>query len=243
MQTDPETIKKHFQKSIDKYISNAVVQEMTAERLVSKIRGENFESILEIGAGAGLLTKKLAQNCTFNQYLANDLVEESEHYVKKYIPTSKFISGDFESIKFNEKFNMIASNAVFQWFENSEDIFNKCSKLLNPNGLLAFSTFSPENFTEFKEITGLSLKYKTPEEITTLLEPRFKIVDQEAFDYTMKFETPLEILVHMKNTGVNSIAKRKWNIKDIKNFCKNYKQRFPDCTLTYSPIIVIAKLK
>lgn len=242
MQTDPNKIKKHFQKSMDKYDDNAVVQKLMAEQLASEIEGD-FEKILEIGAGTGVLTKLISQKCCFSKYSANDLVEESEFFVKKYIPNSTFISGDFREIKFDEKFNLIVSNAVFQWFENTENVLNYCMQLLSPRGILAFSTFSPDNFKEFKEISGLSLKYTSLEELKNILNQNFEIIKITQFEYTMKFNKAMEILTHMKNTGVNSLAKTKWSITDVKSFCNTYLKQYPEFNLTYSPIIVIAKLK
>lgn len=243
MQINPEIIKKHFQKSIDNYIDNAVVQRIMADRLVDNIKGKTFDKVLEIGAGAGLLTKRIAGSCKFNSYISNDLVETSEMYVKKYISDARFICGDFREILIPEKFDLIASNAVFQWFENLDEVFFKCSNLLNEYGWLIFSTFAPDNFKEFKDITGLSLKYKTEQELIRLLKSNFEIIKLEKFEYAMNFNTPIDILAHMKNTGVNSLSKTGWSIKDIRNFCDKYMQKFSKNTLTYSPIIVIAKLK
>ena len=59
----------------------------------------------------------------------------------------------------------------------------------------------------------------------------------------MKFENPLQILAHMKNTGVNSLAATKWGIKEVKNFCDSYKAAYSNLELTYNPVIIIAKLK
>lgn len=57
----------------------------------------------------------------------------------------------------------------------------------------------------------------------------------------MNFDNPLQILAHMKKTGVNSLAGKVWRIKEIKDFCEKYKSKYPDLNLTYSPIIVVLK--
>ena len=243
MEIDTKTIKKYFQKSIDKYSENAVVQKLMAQKLCAALPRQNFDTALEIGAGAGLLTEELHKKITYHKYYANDLVEKSEYYVKKYIPNAVFEAGDFKRINYSQKFDLIISNAVFQWFENPEKIFLKCSSLLNTDGILAFSTFLPENFKEFYSITKLSLEYKTFSELQTMLQLHFEIISSEQFEYKMKFENPLQILAHMKNTGVNSLAATKWGIKEVKNFCDSYKAAYSNLELTYNPVIIIAKLK
>lgn len=243
MQSDIKTIKKHFQKSIDKYTDNAAAQKYTADILINELPKTDYDNILEIGAGAGILTSYASNKLKWNNYYANDLVEKSEIFVKKYIKDTKFFAGDFRKIKFNKKFDLIISNAVFQWFENTDKILDKCKNLLTKDGVLAFSTFSPDNFKEIRELTGLSLKYKSLEELKNSTEKDFSIINIKQSEYVMKFDNPLKILAHMKNTGVNSLTETRLGIKEVKTFCDNYKDKFPDLTLTYSPIIVIAKLK
>ena len=243
MQSDIKTIKKHFQKSIDKYTDNAAAQKYTADILINELPKTDYDNILEIGAGAGILTSYASNKLKWENYYTNDLVEKSEIFVKKYIKDTKFFAGDFRKIKFNKKFDLIISNAVFQWFENTDKILDKCKNLLTKDGVLAFSTFSPDNFKEIRELTGLSLKYKSLEELKNSTEKDFSIINIKQSEYVMKFDNPLKILAHMKNTGVNSLTETRWGIKEVKTFCDNYKDKFPDLTLTYSPIIVIAKLK
>ena len=45
----------------------------------------------------------------------------------------------------------------------------------------------------------------------------------------------------MKNTGVNSLNRTKWTLADVKDFCEKYSTNFDKVTLTYAPILVIAR--
>ena len=47
----------------------------------------------------------------------------------------------------------------------------------------------------------------------------------------------------MKNTGVNSLSAKPWTIKEVKDFCEKYLEKFGRVQLTYNPVIVIAKVK
>jgi malonyl-CoA O-methyltransferase len=218
MSPDKEKIKQCFSKACEKYSENAVVQKNTAQKIAKYLKNGRFENILEIGAGTGFLTFALSQNIEFENYFANDLSEKSENFVKKFIPRAKFIEGDFEKSQFNEKFDLIASNAVFQWFENPEEIILKCYQMLNTGGILAFSTFLPDNFGEFKEITGLSLNYKSENEVTEIVTKYFKIEKTEKFKQTLSFNSGIDLLRHLKNTGVNSLSKKTWTLKQVQEF-------------------------
>ena len=130
---------------------------------------------------------------------------------------------------------------MFQWFKNLDEVTSKYRNLLNKEGILAFTTFSPDNFSELKTITGLSLDYKSEDELKKILEKNYKILKIESYKKILEFKTPLELLYHMKNTGVNSLSGKNWSFADVKEFCSEYSKNFDKTTLTYSPILVIAQ--
>ena len=47
--------------------------------------------------------------------------------------------------------------------------------MLKSGGILAFTTFSPDNFKEVRSFTGLSLEYKTFDELKEILSEKYKI--------------------------------------------------------------------
>lgn len=246
MQIDNKLIKKHFEKSMDKYDKNATVQDLMAAKMIIELCkiSDNYENILELGAGTGLLTKKIVNNITFKNYFANDLVEKSKAYIQKIIPKVNFLCGNALKIKPAKKMDLIISNAMFQWFENLDKAISIIKLSLNKNGILAFSTFSPDNFKEITELTGLTLKYKTQSEIEEILQNHgFDVLYSETFYEEIKFKNPLELLAHMKNTGVNSLSDKTWTVKKVKDFCDKFSKKYPETKLTYSPIIIIARAK
>ena len=145
---------------MDKYDENAFVQRITAEKLVSSLSQKKFDKILEIGCWTGILTKQIEQNLVFQKYFANDIVEKSKNYIDGIISKNTFVCGNAQKIKLPQKVDLIISNAVFQWFENLDKVLEYYSSLLKIDGIIAFSTFSPENFLEIREVTGLTLNYK-----------------------------------------------------------------------------------
>lgn len=184
----------------------------------------------------------MASELDFKNYFANDLVEKSKNYVQNFIPQATFYCGNALKIKPSKKVDLIISNAMFQWFPSFEKAIQTIKSNLKSNGLLAFSTFSPDNFREITDLTGLSLQYKTKEELEQILKNEgFEILYSEQFFEELKFKTPLELLAHMKKTGVNSLSEKTWTITKVKDFCDKYSKKYPKTKLTYSPIIVIAQ--
>lgn len=243
MQVNPKIIKNQFEKSLETYNTNAVVQQIMAQKMVNelcKIRTK-FPKILELGCGTGMLTEEIIKNINFEKYFANDLVEKSKKYITKIVPDAVFIHGNAKKINPTAKFDLVISNAMFQWFNNMEVVSAHCTNLLKKDGILAFSSFSKGNFKEIRELCGLSLEYKSLDEITQVFKKDYEILHKEEFSQTLNFDTPLELLAHMKKTGVNSISSKHLTFKEVKDFCENYKNKYPEINLTYSPVIVICK--
>lgn len=243
MQINPKSVKKHFEKSLDKYDENAIVQKFLAEKLTqdTALLKKEFGNILELGSGTGLLTKEVKKSLKFTSYTANDLSEKSKKYIDKILKNYTFISGNAQKIKTGKTYDLIISNAMFQWFSNLDEVLSKYKNFLNKEGILAFTTFLPDNFPELKEITGLSLRYKSREELEELLNKNYKILTSKTFSQTLSFNSPLELLYHMKNTGVNSLNSTAWTFADVKNFCREYSKIYPQTSLTYSSILIIAQ--
>lgn len=245
MQVDSRTVKKHFEKSMSHYDKNAIVQQFIAKKMIEelvKIKS-SFQKVLELGSGTGLLTKEFISACKYDFYVANDLTDRSKFYLDKFLKNYDFICGNAEKIKAGSNYDLIISNAMFQWFSDLKSVLDSYHKILKADGILAFTTFSEKNFNEVKNLTGLSLNYKSLDEIKDLLSENYEILHAEEFEYVMKFSTPLELLAHMKHTGVNSLGTSKWTVAKVKDFCEKYKEKYPEISLTYSPIILIVQKK
>lgn len=221
-------LKKRFQKSIVSYNENAFIQKSMAETLVNILPGKDYDAILEIGCGSGFLTQQCSQKLNYQKYTANDIVNECYSMITKYDKNIQFLSGNIENIKLENKiYNLIISNAVFQWFKNPYKTIEQLKTHLTPGGTFAFSSFGHRNFYEIKELLGIGLDYfeysnKVKEDIVEI-----------------EFTSIIELLKHIKQTGVNAITNYTFTKGRLQEFERKYIERFGKIKLTYNPVYVI----
>ena len=228
-----DLVKRRFARTLDSYAENAKIQKQMAEKLLTYIDRQNYDDILEIGCGCGLLTQLINNKLVFKNYIANDIVPDCKTYMKSINSDINFISGDIEKIIKNteKKFDLIISNASFQWIENLESFTNILMSMLNPDGVLIFSTFGCENFREIYHAQGVKLHYYSVYELKNILKNYDTIIEEEI--RILAFKNPKEVLKHIKQTGVNSLSEEIWTKRDLKsfencynNFCSGNATRF-----------------
>ena len=232
-------IQKRFEKNLCSYNDNAKIQKKMAQRLIELLPKKEFNSILEVGCGSGLLTKLMLENLSFNKYVANDIVKSCSQYIENLSPDIDFICADIEDIIKNStnKYDLIISNATFQWIEDFEGFIKHLFTKLNPNGILIFSTFGQENFREIYHVLGKSLSYRNVKDYEAMLKGIEHKIDEEV--HVLAFKTPLDVLKHIKSTGVNALDETYWTKTDLINFEKGYNNFCSSHpTLTYNPIYI-----
>lgn len=239
-------VSRRFAGSIDSYPANAVVQGETAHGLIAALKaefGSSFDAVFEVGCGTGLLTALIARELQYRKLTVNDLVPDCRSSIAK-ITNCEFIAGDIETIaELPRPVDLVISNATFQWLTSPEAAFARFAGILPSGGVLAFSTFGPENLREIAAITGHSLVYRSIPDIRKMLTADFEIKAIAEQSRSMVFNAPLEVLEHLRKTGVTGVSNKIWTKSVLKNFINGYIDRYSvtgGVVLTYHPILVIA---
>lgn len=249
---DKAEVKYRFRKSINTYDRHARVQQCITGHLAELIKiyvAKVPDSILEIGCGTGFLTGKIQRLFPTSILYINDLVEEMwrRTAVKCSIPENRCMEGDIETIKLPGRYDLIVSASVFQWFIDPSATFRKLGQILSPGNLLIFSTFGEENLYELRNLTGTGLKYLTKEESEEILNDHFEIMHIEEERRTLYFQDPMEVLQHLKQTGVNAVGSSQiWTKGRLQQFRQDYKRYQVEnrgYALTYHPLYFVCRKK
>ena len=248
---DKALVKKRFSRCLETYSGEAEIQLIMAEKLSGMIvrQRTGFRRVLEIGAGTGLLTALLDKEISWEQRIVNDLAGDcaSFHASRR---NTVFLPGDAETLDWgNDPFDLVCSSAAFQWFEDLPAFLKKIKSSINQNGLLAFTTFGPENLAEIRALTGQSLHYFPLDQLKIVLHScGFDVLDSSEEVLTRSFGDPLEILRTMHRTGVTATSDRTWwTPRRLAEFRRSYRERFgtPEnqVKLTWHPIYISAKIR
>lgn len=236
---DKKLIIRRFERSYESYNKLAVVQQQIAQRLALMLRQYLVDpkNGVEIGSGTGFLTRWLVEYYPKCHWVANDIVKSSENYLPLKV---KFIDGDGESLQFPDNQDLVVSASTVQWFGDLNIFVERTRQILNNRGFIAISTFGEQNFYEISKTTGKSLKYLNKRELERCFEG-FEILHYEQWEQKLLFKSPIEVLQHIKATGVNAISEVRWTNARLKQFCAEYIEHFEEPTLTFNPIILIAR--
>ncbi|MEX2461219.1 MAG: malonyl-ACP O-methyltransferase BioC [Paenibacillaceae bacterium] len=164
-------IQRQFNRSSISYDTHAHVQRTMADQLVKSLIGWKNKGfidepkILEIGCGTGALTQMVVKEWPSAYITALDVAPEMIKIAVKRVLSAedhlgtgnstsdriRFIHADIERWAADaptSSFDIIVSNACFQWLSNPEETLGHLQRMLRTGGLLIFTTFGPDTFSE-----------------------------------------------------------------------------------------------
>lgn len=251
--SDKDLLRNRFAANLHSYNSLAVVQQQICDELArmisAHIQPEHIARGLEIGTGTGFLTRRLLELCPHTSWTLNDLVEGSAHFLEAYTRnhTIRFQWGDAEILtQFSDKpYDLIATASTVQWFDNLSAFIQALPELLSDKGVIALSTFGPDNFIEIRTTTGDGLDYYTVDELAKLFQQAgLSVLECKEYTRQLAFDSPTAVLRHIKATGVNAIHKSRWTPRRLTQFETDYRTHYStptgEVTITYHPILIVA---
>ena len=251
MNIDKEQVKKSFKKSMHTYDEHALMQREICCRLVELIDAYakcTYDNVYEIGCGTGMLTKMLVEDFTINKLFLNDIVPQMESKLSGLLDNKKysnysFLAGDAERMDIPEACELIISASAFQWFDDLEAVSEKILNSLSDKGFLIYNSFGENNFKEIRDITGGGLEYRSFNMMQDILGKYFNLKHSENIEKRLYFDTPIDILKHLRLTGVNATRVQKtWTKSTLKDFEERYKAKYSDdkgVYLTYNPVYFV----
>ena len=255
---DKQLIASRFAKARNTYSQAAKAQRQVAEKmlhLVSQAHPLPPQRVVEVGCGTGLYSQLLLQAFHPQALTLIDLCPEMEPLIHELLshPTGgtaplthlHFIAGDAEELPLPAGADLITSCSTIQWFEQPARFLQRCADALRPGGLLALSTFGAANLREIRTLTGHGLHYPSLAEWQVMAPPTLEWQHLDEEEVTLWFPSPVEVLRHLKETGVTGTEKQMWSRQRLARFTCSYQQQFSAASgqvpLTYHRLYLIGR--
>ncbi|MFA5097891.1 MAG: malonyl-ACP O-methyltransferase BioC [Candidatus Margulisiibacteriota bacterium] len=242
--TAKETVKRNFSRYAKTYDRYAGVQQQAAQKLIGMLP-ESAHQILDIGCGTGLLTKMLRGKYRSARIYALDISDEMILEAKKKVGDAEYIVADAEEFSSAAPFDLIVSNAAFQWFRDLEKALLSFKELLGPGGRMMFSIFGPLTFHELywtlrsclqKNIFISSKAFHGKTELAKILARVFKKTAIKEEILKEKNRSLKDLLTKIKYTGTQGqgvMGTRYLGKEALKKMEELYKEKHKGLEATY----------
>lgn len=233
-----ELVTRRFSRSALSYDSEASVQRDVARRLADAvgchISGRTVRNALEIGAGTGMFTNELLRYVAPAALTLWDITPISCRLpgYHRQCDAETEIAGVGDN-----SFDLVTGASTIQWFNSPSTFIRHSYRVLDRGGLLALSTFGPENFKELAPFIATPLNYLSIEQWENLLsEVGFTGIDVSGGYETRHFDSTADALRHIRQTGVNALGHT--SAASTRAILRSGIR-----TLTYNPIFIVASKK
>ena len=151
-----QKIRRAFDRAASSYDAAAVLQKEVCNRLLEKLEYIRLSPrlILDAGVGTGEAVAPLMTRYKKARLVALDL---SERMLAKasgqgsLMRKPDLVCADLEQLPFRENsFDLIFSSLTMQWCNDLEATIQGFLQVLNPGGLLMFTTFGPDTLKELR---------------------------------------------------------------------------------------------
>ena len=235
---------QNFSSIAGDYDRHATVQAQAARNLLDFNPTLEPCRILEPGCGTGLYTALLANRYPNAAITAVDVSHEMLEVARQKLEEDRisFASGDAEAQPENT-YDLITSNATFQWFTDLASTIKQYRNALRPGGALTFSYFGPETYHELAEAledaTGReniveAARFADHADLTLLMDrhfPRWSIREER---YVREFRQLRDLLRTIKHTGTRGRdTGLRWTPGLLKRVERAYLDRHENIRATY----------
>src|SRR4051812_19135742 len=121
----PESSSSKFAWNPADYAVNSASQQAWARELISKLNLNGNERVLDVGCGDGKVTAEIARTVPEGQVCGIDASSEMIRFAQKAFPASavsnlKFEIMDARQIQFDQRFDLVFSNAALHWVNDHQ---------------------------------------------------------------------------------------------------------------------------
>ena len=161
---DKARVRASFDRAAQTYDAAAILQKLVRTEMLSRLDLVKIKPqvILDAGCGTGHGSFALQKKFSSAQVVSLDIAlgmlqktQQQQPFLNKIFKQKNLICADIEHLPIaNSSLGMVWSNLALQWCNDLDGAFNQIARVLQPNGLLMFSTFGPDTLKELRAATN-----------------------------------------------------------------------------------------
>ena len=236
-----ERIKGAFARHAQSYTQEAQAQRQVAQKLAQMMHRHvpAHPRILEAGHGTGFLTRHLI-NLAPKEIWLNDLIPPPPD--QDWPSQTHVMTGDISYLPLPSRLDLICSASMLQWITDPGDLLARFCNALSQQGILAVSSFGPQNFHELIAF-GLDQgapSYLDAAGLAAALPHDMKVLHSLDAKIQLRFSSARHLFAHLRATGVNGYRGGRLTIPALKGLMHQM-NTCASLTLTYRPSYCIAQ--
>jgi len=212
-------VQTEFSRYAEDYSEYNVIQKRVVSKLISDLKGEEPENILDLGCGNGALYSALTWKPKY--FLGVDFAPG----MLEMHPKSEGVEcvyGDFNDSSLFEHlqyltFDRVFSASALQWASDMQRIFFNIAALQTP---VSLAIFTSNTFSTLYKTSGLEPLLLSRDKVESLARSFFD-AKIDAVQYELAFETTREMFRYIKKSGV-SAGRNVLTYKQTKELMHNY---------------------
>ena len=212
-------VRDAFDRAAHSYDEAAILQQEVCRRLLEKLDYIRLSPrwILDAGVGTGEAISPLMKRYRQSRVVALDLSErmlarasKQGGLLRKPVP----VCADLEALPFaSGSFDLVFSSLTLQWCNDLEATLRDLMRVLEPGGLLLFTTFGPDTLKELRtcwravdDAVHVNQFADMHDIGDSLLQTGFADPVMEAETITVKYQTVDRLMSDLRAIGANATA-------------------------------------
>ena len=244
---DKVRVRASFNRAANTYDAAAVLQKRVREEMLSRLDLVNIKpkAILDAGCGTGhgsfALQKRFSNANIVSLDLAFNMLQQTklqrpwlQKCLQKMLHQQHLLCADIENLPIaSNSMGLVWSNLAIQWCNDLDGAFSELARVLQPEGLLMFSTFGPDTLKELRAATTNShthvSRFIDMHDIgDALVRAGFSTPVLDVEHYTLTYDDVKSVMTDLKSIGAhNATAGRARGLQGrgfLQNLVQNYEQ-------------------
>jgi malonyl-CoA O-methyltransferase len=238
---DKARVRASFDRAANTYDAAAVLQKMVREEMLSRLDLVKIkpEAILDAGCGTGhgsfALQKRFSSAQVISLDIAPGMLQQTKlqrPLLQKMLHQQHLLCADIESLPLaNNSVGMIWSNLALQWCNDLDAAFGELARVLQPEGLVMFSTFGPDTLKELRAAsknghTHVSRFIDMHDIGDALIRAGFRTPVLDVERYTLTYDDVKAVMTDLKSIGAHNATEGRARGLQGKGFLQNLVQNY-----------------